>query len=296
MSPVLRAFVARRGSGADNADSAPLRDAVEAALARAREAWPALEVLDERFGDALAERVGDDADVPAAIAKMNAGDLYFVLACAAGDATALAELEKRHLADVAGALERVGFPAAAIDESLQVLRETLLVAGEHGAPRILEFGARGQLRGWLRVVATRIAFRLARPARKNVAFDESLGEQAKGDLELDYLKKKYGSTFQDAFREALATLPVPDRLLLKQRFALNTTVIELGALHGVHASTISRRVAYVRARLVTATREGMMRRLRLGAPEVSSILRLIQSQLDISLSSYRDPDVRDVSG
>jgi RNA polymerase sigma-70 factor (ECF subfamily) len=64
-------------------------------------------------------------------------------------------------------------------------------------------------------------------------------------------------------------------------------VTELGVLHGVHASTISRWVTDARSRLVAGTRSAMMRRLRLGGPEVSSILRLIHSEIDISLSTYQ---------
>jgi RNA polymerase sigma-70 factor (ECF subfamily) len=116
------------------------------------------------------------------------------------------------------------------------------------------------------------------------------------DVEIEYLKRTYGSAFESAFREALASLSVPDRLLLKQRFQLGMTVAELGELHGVHASTVSRRVTEARERLAAATRQKMMDRLGLGAKEMSSVLRLIQSQIDISLTSVDGRDRRDLPG
>jgi RNA polymerase sigma-70 factor (ECF subfamily) len=77
---------------------------------------------------------------------------------------------------------------------------------------------------------------------------------------------------------------------------LNMTVVELGALYGVHASTASRRVTEARDRLVAATRDVMMKRCNLGRAEVSSILRLIQSEIDLSLSTAIDEHVRKASG
>jgi hypothetical protein len=44
-------------------------------------------------------------------------------------------------------------------------------------------------------------------------------------------------------------------------------------------------VSDARERLVTATRERMMSRLNVGRAEAESILRLIQSQLDVTLST-----------
>ena len=94
------------------------------------------------------------------------------------------------------------------------------------------------------------------------------------------MKKTYGDAFQRAFQAALEDLETADRLLLKQRFRHRMTVEQLGTLHAVHASTISRRVDAARERLVKATRTQMMRELDVGRADVSSILRLIESELE----------------
>ena len=63
-------------------------------------------------------------------------------------------------------------------------------------------------------------------------------------------------------------------------------VVELGVLYGVNAGTISRRVAAACAALSEATRAIMMRELGVGRGDVSSVLRLIESQLEITLSAF----------
>ncbi|HEY0253397.1 MAG TPA: hypothetical protein VGC41_17805, partial [Kofleriaceae bacterium] len=102
------------------------------------------------------------------------------------------------------------------------------------------------------------------------------------DLELAYMKKTYGAAFERAFATALAALEVADRLLLKQRFGHRLGVVELGKMYGVNAGTITRRVQAVRDRLVEATRDCM--RDEIGTDGLTSILKLIESQLDFSLS------------
>jgi RNA polymerase sigma-70 factor (ECF subfamily) len=77
--------------------------------------------------------------------------------------------------------------------------------------------------------------------------------------------------------------------LLKQRLKHQLGVRELGAMYGVDPGTISRRVAAARDRLAKATRAEMIRDLELATSEVSSILRLIDSQIDITLSTHDGP-------
>jgi RNA polymerase sigma-70 factor, ECF subfamily len=153
---------------------------------------------------------------------------------------------------------------------------------------IASYGGRGALRQWLRAVASRTGLRLRPDPKRNVSLADDFAGAGADDLELDYLKRTYGPAFQESFREALEAMPQKTRLLLKQRFRHQLSIADLGALHGVHEATISRWVTTARAELVAATREAMMRRLRIGRGDVSSILRLIESRIDITLSSL-DP-------
>jgi RNA polymerase sigma-70 factor (ECF subfamily) len=274
--------------GTDCAVGAELDIALEAALATAHAVWPTIAVADARFAEHLAELVHEAPSVVDALGQLHIADLYLSLACAEGNADALALLDRDFLSDVRPTLSRMGLTASAIDETLQVMRDELLAPRPDAPPRILHYGGRGHLRGWLRSVAARTGLRSMRQPDRHDELDEAKHAAPAGDLELAYMKKTYGEVFLRAFAAALAALSAEDRLLLKQRFRHQLTVEELGALHSVHAGTISRWVAAARERLVKATRAEMMRELGVGRADVSSILRLIHSELDITLSSLGD--------
>jgi RNA polymerase sigma-70 factor (ECF subfamily) len=172
------------------------------------------------------------------------------------------------------------------DEAIQVMREELFVRSPGVVPRISNYSGRGDLRRWLRAVVGRTGLRLV--AKRHPVQSPLQGSgaiAAEGDVEMDYLKRTYGAAFQLAFREALDSMPPKDRLLLKLRLRHGLGLEEIAAMNGVHFSTVSRWVADARERLVTATRERMMNNLKVGRAEADSILRLIQSQIDVTLSS-----------
>ena len=286
MSSFLEAFLRDRPD--DRAALATVQAALESALSRARAAWPDLEVPEERFAEALAARVPKSADTALALQSMHVEDLYLVIACVLGSNVAMGAIQSRYLPAVRGALLQKGLTEDVASETLQVLLQEVFVGGHTAPPKALTYNGQGALRGWLRVVAVRMGLRLAQKSSPGQRRDERASEASlpdPGDLELDYLKRTYAETFREAFREAFDGLPMEDRVLLRQRITHGLSIEQLGQLHGVHASTISRRVTSARESLVGATREGMMRRLRLGVAEAASIMRLIQSQLDITISS-----------
>jgi len=269
----------------------PDEPALEEAIARAREKWPIVDA--GRLRDHL-RALGAEAE--GELASLHVEDVAFTLVCAAGDAAALARLDREYFAALRGTIAKLGLDASGIDETLQLMREELLAPREGGAPpRILGYGGRGHLQGWLRSVAARTGLRVIRKTPRHAALDDrtelaptaAAGAGMGDDVELAYMKKTYGEAFQRAFRAALDGLSAEDRLLLKQRFRHRMTVEELGALHGVHAGTVSRWVTAARERLVKATRGEMMRDIGVGRADVESILRLIESELDITLSTPR---------
>ncbi len=266
---------------------APELDAtVDEVLVAARVVGPGFAIDEARFAARLADLVPAEAAPLDALAQLNVPELYLCFACAEGLADALALLDREYFAELRPALSKMGLTASAIDETLQVMREELLAPRPDAAPRILSYSGRGQLRGWLRAVAARTGLRTIGQPHRQEELDERKHAPTEGDLELEYMKKTYGEAFQRAFTAALAAIPAEDRLLLKQRFRHQLTVEELGAMHSVHAGTISRWVAAARERLVKATRVEMMRELGVDRAEVSSILRLIESQMEITLSSH----------
>jgi RNA polymerase sigma-70 factor (ECF subfamily) len=261
-----------------------LESEVAGVLDRAHKAWPSIHLTDERFAEELAARVPPEEEVMAALRAMHVEDVYLAVGCASGDAAALQEFERHCVPEIRATLGRLGLSATVLEETTQVMREELLVQKESAPARILNYAGGGPLRAWLRSVAARTGLRVLKKEPSGRELRESMSPAANDDLELEYLKQKYGGSFNAAFQEALGAMPIKDRLLLKQRLRHQLSIEELGELYGVHPSTISRRVADARERLVADTRDVMMRELNIGRAEVSSILRLIHSNLDITLS------------
>src|SRR3569832_1712310 len=148
------------------------------------------------------------------------------------------------MAPLRGPLAKLGLDACGVTEAIQMVREELLVARDGRPAKMLDYSGRGSLQGWLRSVAVRTGLRLCKPRPQHA--------------ELVLMKKTYGATFQRACERALGELAAKDRLLLKQRFKHRLGVVDLGALYGVNAGTISRWVQAARDALADATRAQMM--------------------------------------
>ena len=87
----------------------------------------------------------------------------------------------------------------------------------------------------------------------------------------------------EAFRDALRSLGVRERSLLLYQVVEGLSVEEIAVLYRVHRVTVSRWLGATRARLLKTTRQNLMQRLHIGDLEVESLLRLINSQMEITL-------------
>jgi RNA polymerase sigma-70 factor (ECF subfamily) len=142
------------------------------------------------------------------------------------------------------------------------------------------------LTAWVRVVATREAARMLPRARRELsAADEELAGliAPDDDPEVGYLKRLYRDEFKLAFTAAVDALEARDRLLLRQHALDGLSIDQLGALHDVHRATAARWVEAAREAVLTGTHRELVRRLRLSRTELASVMRLIRSQLDVSL-------------
>ena len=283
--PLSAAFLATRGALAGAAPE-PERQDLEAALAAAivlgRAAWSAVDAGDERFAAFLGGRVG-----PSELETAKLGDLWAACACGTGDGRAIAEVEARYFPDVDAALGRMGLSADRIGEVKQGLRRLLFVGDEAAgaAPRITEYRGTGDLRAWLRVTAMRAALKLIRKESRETPTDDALLEARahQDDPELAYMKAAYRASFKTAFQEALDSLHARERTLLKQQIVDGLGVDELGALYQVHRATAARWVQSAREKLLLRTRRAFMLNARISSDECESIMRMVRSQLDMSL-------------
>lgn len=232
------------------------------------------------FAEFLGRRVGV-LDLP----KARVHDLWIAYASASGDSKALAIVEARYLPDVDVVLEKMGLPKDRIAEVKQGLRRLLFVGDAEGPPRIGEYRGAGDLRAWMRITAMRAALKLIRKERREVSCDDALLEARApdDDPELAYMKANYRAAFKVAFQEALESLEARERTLLKQQIVDGLGIDELGALYDVHRATAARWVAGAREKLLSRTRRSFMLRARISSEECESIMRMVRSQLDVSL-------------
>jgi RNA polymerase sigma-70 factor (ECF subfamily) len=255
-------------------------------VSAARAAWPEIAFDEAAFVAFLAARPAG----PAGLRASGAADLLLAFACAEGDAAALRIVEREYLARPAALLPaRYRHDAP---EILQALRARVLVPSEGRPARIAGYSGRGSLRGWLRVAATRIAADLARSREREVSLDEDgvLADRAGGDLEIDDLKRRYRDEFRAAFSAAILDLDARARTILRQHYVDGLTMEGIGSIHRVHRMTVLRWMHAAREALARETRRELRVRLRVDPRELDSILRLIDSHLDVSIRTFLGPD------
>jgi RNA polymerase sigma-70 factor (ECF subfamily) len=250
-------------------------------FATAARAWPSFAVAYERYVAELGRRINQRASEPAdrVLATMPAADLYLVTACADGNATALAAFRDTHVPSLRQALGKLALAPATIDETVQRVLVMLFVDGQiHG------FSGKGTLRSWVRSIGVRTGRRLA-----GVEHDTDSGDElealpgAVADPELELLRARYGDQVRHAFAAAFAQLSERERNVLRQYHIDGLTIDQLAALYQVNRATTARWVAGARLAIVAKTRNQLVEQFGIAVAEVDSIIRLVRSQLAVSV-------------
>ncbi len=270
------------------ADPALLAPAVGGCVTAAQGAYPDLAVDPERFGAALARGRREGRTPEAWLAAVRAADLWLAVACEAGDAGALERFQRALAPEVRRAAQRSQRAPIDADDLVQLVWQKLFV-GEPGAPpKIGEYAGEGDLKGWVRVVAVRSLVDVGRkrsggeaPASAERAVEVLFA--AGDDPELEYLKRHYRLEFSTAFTEAIAALAPEDRTALRHHFVDRLTIDQIAHAQGIHRATAARRVQKAREDLLADTRRRLMARLRLSRGELESVMRMIESQLHVSV-------------
>ena len=218
-------------------------------------------------------------------------DLGLARACGRGSAPAIAELLSRHEGVMRAEAHKVKAAAEFVAEATARLRERLLAPRPDGPPRIATYQGRGSLGDWLRVAAARNALNLAQGRGEQVrARTDPLGDLVGDDHpELRWLAERYAEAVNDAVRDAFATLDKDDRALLRMHYVDGIGLAELGALHSVHKSTMSRRISRARDAVLEATCAALSERLGGDGSGVGSLVQLVRSRIDVTLSRVLGP-------
>lgn len=104
------------------------------------------------------------------------------------------------------------------------------------------------------------------------------------DVEGIAMRAELVPIFKSAFASAFDAPEPRERTLLRWSVLDGLSLDELARLLRVHRATAARRVAVVRERLSALTREHIQVRAGLSVGEYESTFRLVESQLEISVS------------
>lgn len=263
------------------ADDVRIDDRLREWLATARAHWPEITAVAEHaFAEHLRERL---TAAGGALDDLRAADLYLAFACARGDKHALRCFERQYLGPLDRALARFGGGPGFVDDVTQQLRVRLLVGPP---PRIAEYNGRGSLEAWVRIAAVRLAVDLKRRVHPTVS-DEDSGVAvlaSAGDPELEVIKARFQDDFRVVLREAFGALDATQRRLLRFYVVDRMNIGEIGAVVGLSRATVARRIADCRTAILEDTKQRLKARLGVKPSELSSLIRMAQSQLDMSLS------------
>jgi RNA polymerase sigma-70 factor, ECF subfamily len=265
---------------------ADLDELLAGQLAEATTAWPAVRIDPASYLQHLADKLRERGDELAdrVIRTMPAADLYLAAACTAGDPAAIAVFHEAILPVVRAALGKLRVPDVTIDEAEQRVLIMVLVGDPH-RPAIASYSGRGRLRSWVRSIGVRTGRRLA---GVDAAASSATGELDQlattvHDPQLAVLRDRYRDEVNRALGAALAGLPERQRTVLRQYYLDGLTIDQLAALYRVDRATTARWVVAARTAVLATTRAELARSLAASTGDVDSILRLVGSQLELSM-------------
>jgi RNA polymerase sigma-70 factor (ECF subfamily) len=260
-------------------------------VAEGRTEWPALAIDAIDVVSFVARQVTADL-AEAALDGLRPADLYLAAGCARQLPQAIAAFDRDYMREVDIALARMRIPAPRVADVKQLVRQRLFVGGgTAGAPtspgKISEYGGRGDLRRWVRSVAVRTCLNELRKGKREILVDDDqlIAQHAiaADDPEVEYMKRTYAAEFKAAFSDALGKLGSREQTLLRYHHVDGLNIDEIGAIYRVHRVTAFRWLEKAKEILVRTTLDLLRGRLKLPADELDSVLRMIRSQIHLSL-------------
>ena len=230
--------------------------------------------------DTLAAEVARLAEAP--VDELSE-ELVLAAACLLGDRQAVELLDREYGHELRALIASLVGDAG--KDVVQTVWARLLVADGDRPARLGDYGGRGSLLTWLRVVVSREAISMLRRRRDAALDDEALLGRlvTSHDPGLALIRAQSAREVKRAFEEAVAALTTRERNLLRQHLLDGLTIDELGGLYRVHRATAARWVASAREAVWTSTQRALRERLALSPSEVDSLLGAVREWIDLSL-------------
>ena len=261
-----------------------LQQALDYVVETGQRAWPTIMLPPGAFEAHVRALLADAADPIAILDKLHVPDLYLACACAIGEPRALVALEQQYLPTAARAVARFGDPHGFVADAIQELRERVLVGTP---PRIAAYAGTGSLESWLKVAAVRVAINLRARHREQPVDRDDAQEAAIASVDdpvLEYVKRRYQADFSRALREAFDDLSGEDRTIMRFYLVDRLNIGEIGGLVGISRATVGRRIIAARETILAGTRRRLHERLEIDNAELDSLIGVLQSRVDFSLS------------
>jgi RNA polymerase sigma-70 factor (ECF subfamily) len=234
---------------------------------------------------------GHAGNAVAAGAKLEfADDLALAWFCGRGDRSAGRLFEARLMPTVAASARNVDPAPAFVAEVQQRARiRILLPTDKAGVSNIKAYQARGPIKGWVAVAATRLALNLKRDQRRANAHTRNSDDLVElvdtaPDPATQHLRTLYQAEFRAALTAALTQLPDRARTVLRLRFVDGLGLAQLGRMYAVHEATISRWVTDAIADVSQRARQHLISALTVSPSTLESVIRLLPAGLDISVA------------
>jgi RNA polymerase sigma-70 factor, ECF subfamily len=253
---------------------------VDGQLAAARARWPHGPEPDATFDALVAARM---------VAQQRLEDVYLAWWCSTGDAAAIAAFEAAFDDDLRAITAR--FKELPADELRQHLRIKLFVGTPKSPPKIRDYAGSGSLKSWLRVTAVRSFVDLVRSTRAHrneQELDEAdlLGLATPSHM---VLRSELATAVKAAFAAAVGKLASRQRVFLRHAYVDHHTLDQIASHYSVHRTTVARTLAAAREQLIAETRASLVAALGIDSEELTSVIRMLDSQIDLSLSRVLGP-------
>lgn len=253
--------------------------------------WPQVVVPAHDFVRHLAQRLPRDREgtpLPRLLDELALSDLYLACACVNGVPASMEMLESHYLAKLPTLLGYLKLPAMVLDDVCQSVRIHLLVETDGAVPRLARYTGRGALLSWLRIVAVRMALKEVPslqelPEENLLAALEAMPMPA-ANTDLELIKRRYRHEFRQALSEAFAELPGAQRHHLWKHFIEQQSTTRMAEDAHVNQSTVSRWLKKARKAVYEGTKRRLQKRLGLSSKEFTSLIAVIRSRFDLSLS------------
>lgn len=296
-TPATPAAIFLEGLSAEQRPHYENREALEAELEQVRRdghaGWESVSLDPLTFARQAAERITRmELDAPG-LDRLRAADLYIAAATSTGDDAAIAAFVARYGPDIEITLSRHGLTGDLVEEVKQELLRRFFVGETERPPSILQYSGKASLLGWIRTTAVRAAIDYCRKGNRYILVDDPLLdaiEASADDPELKYMKDGYQKEFRRCIHEAILALATEDRILLRHYHVDEMNIDDIGRLLQSHRATAARRLARIREDVERKARESVMQKLRLSENEYDSVLRLIRSQMHLSICRVLSED------